>query len=72
MINLLKRKLQKAKNKLNNIEDDNYQEKDWIIYGDIFIQVLEGDNGYSVSWQRYAPNHYPVRDMLVLKERSDG
>lgn len=50
------------------LSDDNWVEDGWIIYKDIYIQVLKGDDGYSVAWTKNLPSHYPIRDMHKLSK----
>lgn len=52
------------------IEEDNYIEDGWIRYKDIYISILKGDHGYSVSWQDYPPAHFPVREILIAAPAS--
>lgn len=54
------------------VDDDNYIEDGWIRYKDIYIQVLKGDHGYSISWQEDVPAEYPIRNMLIATPPLDS
>jgi hypothetical protein len=53
------------------IQDDNYKEVAVIKYDKIYIHVLEGDTGWSVSYDTQPPAHYPIRDILVTSGQAE-
>lgn len=50
------------------IKADYLQERAVIRYDEIYIHVLEGENGWDIGWDYQPPSHYPVREIIEVED----